>query len=250
VFGGHLLAELTVAAGRMDPAKVVKSTHGVFSRTVSGDEPADVDVEVLHSGRALTTVSATLHQRGTECARATVLLTSVEADLIRHGSEMPPVAGPEAGVTDVDGFGREVGIVGGIDRSDPAVVAPPELYFWVRMPGPIPDQLTAQALLAHATAGHLMGTHMLPHEGVGERMAHVSFSTGILAHTVSFHEPVDLTQWTLVAQHSTYTGRGRAYGTGQVFTEGGDLVASFSQEALMRPFPEGHSPEGRESTIL
>ena len=250
VFGGHLLAELTVAAGRMDPAKTVKSTHGVFSRTVSSAEPVDVDVEVLHSGRALTTTSATVRQRGGECARAIVMLTSVEPDLISHGAEMPKVAGPSESAATVDSFGREVVIVGDIDRSDPEVVALPELSVWMRLPEAAPDQVTAQAALAHATAGYLMGTHMLPHEGIGERMAHASFSTGIVGHTVSFHEPIDPTSWILIAQHSTYAGRGRAYGVGQVFTEGGHLVASFSQEALMRPFPEGHSPAGRESTIL
>ena len=250
VFGGHLLAQLTVAAGRTDPAKTVKSAHGVFSRTVSADEPVEVEVDVVHSGRALTTASTTLRQRGSECARAIVLLTSVEPDLISHRDEMPVVAGPSEGAFTVDSFGREVQIVGGVDRADPGVVAPPELNVWVRVPEAAPDQLAAQAMLAHASAGYLMGTHMLPHEGIGERMAHTDFSTGILGHTVSFHEPVDLTGWMLIAQRSTYTGRGRAYGVGQVFTEGGDLVASFSQEALMRPFPEGQSPAGRESTIL
>jgi len=35
-----------------------------------------------------------------------------------------------------------------------------------------------------------------------------------------------------------------------VFTRDGQLVASFSQEAMVRHFPEGVSPEGQESTIL
>ncbi len=95
-----------------------------------------------------------------------------------------------------------------------------------------------------------MGTAMLPHPGIGERMAHREFSTGIIAHAVSFHEAADPSDWLLVSQESSYTGNGRAYGIGRVFTESGMLVASFNQEAIVRPFPEGHSPEGRESTIL
>jgi acyl-CoA thioesterase II len=81
-------------------------------------------------------------------------------------------------------------------------------------------------------------------------MAHASFSTGIVAHTVSFHEDIDPSQWLLIHQESTAAGRGRAYGVGQVFDRSGVLVASFSQEALMRHFPEGHGAAGRESTVL
>jgi acyl-CoA thioesterase II len=129
-------------------------------------------------------------------------------------------------------------------------VAPPRLSVWIRFPAAGIDQVTSQALVAHASARYLMGTTMLPHSGVGERMAHRAFSTGIIEHTVSFHEKVDLDGWLLVHQESAYAGRGRAYGTGQVFDAAGALLASFSQEALMRPFPEGHSVEGREATVL
>jgi acyl-CoA thioesterase-2 len=54
----------------------------------------------------------------------------------------------------------------------------------------------------------------------------------------------------LLSQQSTYSGRGRAYGSGEVFSNDGRLIASYSQESMIRHFPEGISPEGQESTIL
>ena len=250
IFGGHLLAQLSIAAAQVDTAKTIKSANGIFARTVQADRPAELTVSVLHTGRVLSSASSSIWQDGTERARALVMLTAAEPDLLRHQSTMPDVPGPDETPQWGDGMGEDIRIVGGIDRGDPDTVAPPRLAVWVRFPAPGRDQVTSQALVAHATARYLMGTTMLPHPGVGERMAHRSFSTGIVEHTVSFHEPVDVDRWLLISQESTYTGRGRAYGVGQVFDAGGAMLASFSQEALMRPFPEGHSVEGREATVL
>jgi acyl-CoA thioesterase len=250
VFGGHLLAQMCVAGVQAGDGKLVRSAHGVFARSVKADEPYDVQVDVLHPGRVLASGTVSVWQDGSERARGLVMLTSIEPDLIRHQAAFPTVTSPEDTPAVEDPFGREVRIVDGLDRGDPDVVAPPRLSVWLRFSSAPPEPVVGQALLTHGTAGYLMGTTMLPHPGVGERLAHRDFSTGIVAHTISFHEEVDPQRWNLVTQESTNTGRGRAFGIGQVFNEEGTMVASFSQEAIMRPFPEGHSPEGRESTVL
>jgi acyl-CoA thioesterase-2 len=250
VFGGHLLAQMCVAGARADPSKLIRSAHGIFARSVRADEPYELRVDVLHPGRVLASATVSVWQDGSERSRGLVMLTSVEPDLIRHQAAAPVVSRPEDTPEVEDPFGRHIRIVDGLDRGDPDVVAPPRLSVWLRFDDPPGDPVVGQALLAHGTAGFLMGTTMLPHPGVGERLAHRDFSTGIIAHTISFHDDVDPQRWMLITQESTHTGRGRAYGVGQVFTEEGTMVASFNQEAIMRPFPEGHSPEGRESTVL
>jgi len=65
-------------------------------------------------------------------------------------------------------------------------------------------------------------------------MAHRSLSSGVLALTVSFHEPVRADQWMLYAHESTHAGRGLAYARAQIFAQSGQLLASFSQEAMLR----------------
>lgn len=250
VFGGHLLAQMLVASAHLAPQKRVRSIHGIFAKTVDAAEPCEVTVDPLHSGRVLASATASLWQGGGERARALVMLNASEPDLIRHQAEAPDAGRPEDAKPVEDIFGREVRIAGEVDPHDPEVVAPPRLAVWMRCPGAPVDSPVAQALVAHGSAGFLMRTAMMPHPGISELMAHVAFSTGITAHSVSFHEAIDPTQWLLLSQESTHTGGGRAYGIGQVFTEDGALVASFNQEALMRPFPKGHSPEGREATVL
>ena len=105
-----------------------------------------------------------------------------------------------------------------------------------------------QALLAYATDGFLIGTAMRPHEGIGQALSHVSISTSVLSHTLTFHEPIDASQWHLLAQESPYAGRGRSYGRANIFSDDGQVVASFVQDNMIRDFPEAQRPkEGERS---
>ena len=77
---------------------------------------------------------------------------------------------------------------------------------------------------------------MRPHKGFGEADAHVTLSTGIMSVSIAFHDDVDVTEWLLYANPSTYAGRGLAQGEGRVFTQDGRLVASYSVQAMIRGF--------------
>ena len=57
-------------------------------------------------------------------------------------------------------------------------------------------------------------------------------------------------EWLLIDHESVHAGNGRVFGRADVFTENGRLVASFSQDALVRVWPEGQSPLGREGTAF
>ncbi|HEX4244180.1 MAG TPA: acyl-CoA thioesterase domain-containing protein [Acidimicrobiales bacterium] len=253
VFGGQLLAQMAVAAATADSSgtKWIKSAHGLFARPVLVAEDMDVTVDLLHGGRTLAMVTATVWQGDRPCARGQILLDVGEPDLIRHGSEAPDVDGPDASVPWGDPVeGREIRTVDGVDILDAESTGPAEVYAWVRTSGPSDKAVVNQALLAHATASFLIGTAMRPHAGVGQSVAHRHISTGIVGHTISFHEAVEPGQWLLLANESPFAGRGRAFGRGQVFTQSGQLVASFSQEAMIRHFPAGRSAAGREDTVL
>ena len=126
-------------------------------------------------------------------------------------------------------------IVGDADITDPERTGPPDLDVWTRFVGAPDDPGTSQALLAYATDAFLIGTAMRPHEGVGQAQAHVTISTGVLSHTLTFHEPLNAGDWLLLSHHSTYTGHGRCYGRANVFSEDGTLVASFVQDGMIRP---------------
>jgi acyl-CoA thioesterase len=250
VFGGQLIAHLAVAAARTDPDKRVKSAHGVFMRPVMVADDVEIVVDIAHQGRAFTTTSVSLRQDGRECARGMVLLTAAEPDLIRHAVQAPVVAPPEEGVLRPDPLpDRELRVLGGADIDDAQAVGPPELDVWVRHAA-CDDPVIRMGLLAHASASFLIGAAMRPHTGVGQGIAHRAISTGIIAHTISFHEDAPTSDWMLLHQESTAAGHGRAHGVGHAFDRRGMLVATFTQEGMIREFAEGVSSAGRESTIL
>ncbi len=235
VFGGQLLAQSIVAGLQGHEGKRVKTLHTVFARAASPDTGVEISVDPVHAGRAMASTTVTISQGERICTRSMVLMSAEEPDLIRHAEPAPDVPAP--GGTP-EGPEWVVEIADGVDLSDPDQVGPPELEVWTAFPGAPGDPGVNQALLAFATDGFLIGTAMRPHRGVGQAQAHVTLSTGVLSHTITFHEPVSASKWMLLAHRSLYAGHGRSYGRADVFGPGGELVASFVQDSMIRPMGE------------
>jgi len=250
VFGGQLMAQSVVAGALGHDDKTVKTLHTVFARAAAPDQPVDIAVDRIHAGRALASSTVTISQGDRVCTRSMVLLSTDEPDLIRHADEPPGVFAPPSTGPAMSGSGQwENRIVGDVDIADPDQVGPPELDVWTRFDGAPDDVLVSQALLAFATDGFLIGTAMRPHKGVGQAQAHVSISTGVLSHTLTFHEPFSAAQWLLLAHRSTHAGHGRSYGRAEVFRQDGELVASFVQDAMIRAMAQ-RQPGSSGSTPL
>ena len=62
---------------------------------------------------------------------------------------------------------------------------------------------------------------------------------------VSFHDPVQWDGWIRYHHESSYVGAGMSYVRGQVLTEDGRLVASFTQDAMIRAF----TPNGSATSV-
>lgn len=235
VFGGQLLAQSIVAGSAGQAGKSVKTIHTVFPRGARPDAPLDITVERMHAGRSVASSTVTISQGDQIVTRSLVLLTAEEPDVIRHADEPLRASRPDDVRSNVRGAGVwELGIVGDVDISDPELVGPPELDVWVRFVGAPDDPVTDQALVAYSTDGFLIGTAMRPHPGVGQAQAHVTLSTGVLSHTLTFHERCPAAEWHLLQQWSSYAGHGRSYGRGDIFRTDGQLAASFVQDAMIR----------------
>jgi acyl-CoA thioesterase-2 len=238
IFGGQLLAQSVVAALTGHDGKSVKTVHTVFARSGRPDAPVEIAVDRMHAGRSFASSTVTISQGERLCARSSVLLSADEPDFIRHGDAAPALAvpdGPDAPTQPGEAGAWQVRIAGGVDIDDPALVGPAELEVWSRFAGAPDDPAVDQALLGYATDGFLIATAMRPHAGVGQAQAHVTVSTGVISHTLTFHEPAKAREWVLLSHRSPYAGRGRCYGTANVFRGDGALVASFVQDGMIRP---------------
>ena len=128
VFGGQLLAQSLVAAVAGHEAKQAKTLHTVFARGASPDEPLDITVEPMHTGRAFASSTVTISQGDRLCTRSIVLLSADEPDFITHADPAPAVAPPTDGGV---GAGEwEVRVVDDVDVSDPELAGPPDLDVW------------------------------------------------------------------------------------------------------------------------
>ena len=235
VFGGQLLAQAVMAGLAGQEGKAVKTLHTVFARPAAFESPLDITVERMHAGRSVASSTVTITQGTQICTRSIVLLSALEDDVIRHADGRRSTAVPD----DVAGYVRgeeawELGIVGNVDIADPELVGPPELDVWVRFAGAPEDPAIDQALVSYSTDGFLIGAAMRPHKGVGQAQAHVTLSTGVLSHTLTFHERCPAGEWHLLEQRATYAGHGRSYGRGEIFRSDGQLAASFVQDAMIR----------------
>jgi acyl-CoA thioesterase II len=236
VEGSQVLAQVIVAVAKRFADKSVRSAHAVFSRAIMVGPPVEFEIDVVHEGRSTATAVVFAKQNDRRCITVTALLDVPSEDVIRHHLARPEVAAPaDAHVSPMPMVGRELRLVDVVDVNSPDEVGPPELYAWLHYdPIPTRDDL-AKALIAYFT-GHLgISTTMRAHEGIGTSQSHLTVSTAPLTLTVSFHEPVSWTGWLLYTHESTQVGAGMSYVRGAVHTEQGELIASFAQEALIRP---------------
>jgi acyl-CoA thioesterase II len=236
VEGTQVLAQAIVAVAKRFPDKSVRSAHAVFSRAVMVGAPVELVIDVVHEGRSTATATVSAQQNDRRCITITVLADVPSSDVIRHHVPRAEVAPPaDANVCEMPMVGREVRLVDVVDVNSPDEVGPPELHAWLHYePIPTRDDL-AKALVAYFTGHFGISTTMRAHEGIGTSQAHLTVSTAPMTITVSFHEPVRWDGWLLYTHDSTQVGAGMSYVRGTVHTEEGELIASFAQDAMIRP---------------
>ena len=236
VEGTQVVAQVIVGAAKRFADKSVRSVHAVFSRAVMVGPPVEFEFDVVHEGRSTATAVVFVKQNDRRCITVTALADVPSEDVIRHHLPRPEVTPPaDANISPMPMAGRELRLVDVVDVNSPDEVGPPELYAWLHYdPIPTRDDL-AKALVAYFT-GHLgISTTMRAHKGIGTSQSHVTVSTAPMTITVGFHEPVSWSGWLLYTHESTQVGAGMSYVRGAVHTQEGELIASFAQEALIRP---------------
>lgn len=229
VFGGQLLAQFVRAASLSCPDKSVKSLHAAFPREGRADEPINYDVVRHHVGRSFATLSITATQSKGLIGTASVSM---------HAPEEGPHRQTTDPVGQVPGVEYDVALdlipweTRATDDLNATTVGPPEFEFWMRTPTVDPE--LAPALAAYGTDLTLIGTALRPHDGLSQLGNGTQFTSAVTTHTLWFHQSFRTDEWLLLRQHSPLLSGGRSFGRGDILTHDGVLVASYSQEALLR----------------
>lgn len=250
VFGGQVMGQaLSAAAQTVAADRQVHSFHSYFLR--AGDEklPIVYDVEIMRDGGSFSARRVKAIQKGRPIFYMTCSFQRHEEGF-NHQSQMPEVPGPDGLLNQqelamtlrdkvpakvLEKFMADSPLeMRLVNPSDPFAPkeSEPKRYVWIRANGSIPNDLSVhEYLLAYASDFNFLVTAAQPH-GVsfvtpGMRMATID-------HAMWFHRPLDLNQWLLYAIDSPNAGGGRGFVRGEFYTQSGELVASATQEGLMR----------------
>jgi acyl-CoA thioesterase-2 len=241
VEGSQMLGQSIVAAMRHAPGRRVVSAHMLFLRGADAARALDFELAELSAGRTFTGASVQVRQGGRCCAAGTLLLDSTAPPLVQHAADAPDVPGPyDCPPYDMGVTGRDLRVVDAAYTNDSdAPLGPPLIDCWVRFRQVPEDPAIHAGLLAQFT-GHIpIAAALRPHEGVGQDQAHRTLSMGINAINLSLHREVRADRWMLYRHLSTFAGDGMTHAECRVHDEDGHLLASFSVDAMVRPFGNG-----------
>jgi len=108
----------------------------------------------------------------------------------------------------------------------------PYRYTWFKTIGQLPDDPAIhQYLLAYASDFGLVVTSLYPH---GHSFWEPGMKIASLDHAMWFHRDFRMDDWMLYAMKSPSAGKARGFSNGKIYTRQGKLVASVSQEGLIR----------------
>ena len=249
VEGSQMLGQAIVAAGRHAPGRRVVSASMVFIRAADTDRPIRLHLDELRAGRTFVALGVRVEQASVPCATGSLLLDVTAPDVIRHRVDAPDVAGPhESEPFDMSVVGRDVHVVDGAYTDDAdAPVGPPVIDAWVRYRDVPDDPVLHAALLAQFTGHMSIAAALRPHAGIGQEQAHRALSTAINAITLSFHREVRADRWMLYHHLSSFAGDGMTHSECRVHDEAGDLLASFTVDAMVRNFAAGTTVDEKRS---
>ena len=254
VFGGQVIAQALQAAQSSVPAdKVAHSLHGYFLRGGKEGPPIDYRIARDFDGRSFANRRVVASQEGTPILNLTASFQTAEDGLEHQDCAMPDVAPPEElkpdmelrrqfadAISDMSETQRRLMLrprpieMRTIDRlhwmnSEPKA---PQAHSWFKTVAPLPDDPALhRAIIAYVSDYTLLGTAALPH---GLSWMRGELTGASLDHALWFHRPARADEWLLYCTDSPWSGSGRGFNRGRIFSRDGTLVASVAQEGMIR----------------
>ncbi len=252
VFGGQVISQALVAGARTVSEGVPHSLHAYFLRPGDMAKPIVYEVDRVRDGRSFTTRRVQAIQAGQPILTMIASFQREEGGL-EHQVPMPDVPPPEKLRSSRDlhdewiqeapdlpdrifhSLTRESAIefkpVTPWNPLSPEV-KPPFQHIWFRAAGKLPDSpMLHRCVLAYASDFNLLSTAVRPH---GKTWFDENMVVASIDHALWFHRDLRVDDWLLYSMDSPTSQSGRGFSRGLIYDRRGRLVASVTQENLMR----------------
>ena len=250
LFGGQVLGQsLSAMSQTVEDPRHVHSMHGYFLRPGDAGLPVVYQVDRVRDGGSFSTRRVTAIQKGQPIFTCSASFQYDETGF-EHQTPMPDVVGPENLPSELEMIRQRAHLIPesmrekllcakpiefrpvvGEDPFNPKVTDPIK-YVWFRADGALADSPALHKyLLAYASDFGLLTTSLLPHgKGVWQKDMQVAS----LDHALWFHQDLRADVGLRYALDSPWAGKSRGFSRGSVYNRAGQLVASVTQEGLIR----------------
>jgi acyl-CoA thioesterase-2 len=250
VFGGQVLAQALLAAGKTVAGKAPQSLHAYFVEAGAAEESVDLVVERVRDGRSISTRRVTVEQdgrpllllmasfhtgsEGAEFAEPTPQVPEpLELPVLQDWVHEMPAALQSHGRTWVDQpppldlrIGEPPNFLGGASARGAR-------SHWMRLPRDVGDDPGLHAALLAYASDYLL-LDMIPRANPDHSPTE-SYAGFSLDHALWFHRPVRFDRWHLHTQQTQALSGHLGLVRGTIHDDSGHLVASVMQEGLVRP---------------
>jgi acyl-CoA thioesterase-2 len=240
VFGGLVLGQAALAAGRTAPDPTLHSLHAYFLRGGRPGVPIDYHVERVRDGRTFTARRVLVRQSGDAICDVTASFVHPE-DGISHQDPMPDVPAPETLRDSRDAYPMDDGSLWPLGPIEWRAFEPYDkiadpgestvIHEWFRVRAPLPEDPQLH------TAALVMVSDMGSFGGIERRYGWQGTSfkaSGSLDHAIWVHRPVRWDGWMLMVTNTPVAHAARPLTYRQFYTRDGTIIASMAQEAIFR----------------
>lgn len=251
IYGGQVISQALAAAYRTVDGRGCHSLHAYFLRAGNPNQPVIYEVDrardggsfssrrvvAIQNGKPILNLAASFHaeEPGPDHQRPMPqnmpdpdTLESRDARRERLAQQIDPARRAD--------FLRPSPIeVREVDPRDPIspTVAPDENAVWFRLSRPVTgDQALHHCLLAYASDLYLLTSGLRP---MGESYVTGRVMMASLDHAVWFHRPLNFSNWHLYVMEAPSLSGARGFSRGMIYDQSGALVASTTQEGMLRP---------------
>lgn len=251
VYGGQVLGQALSAAVQTVPQdRHVHSLHAYFLRPGDVHRPIVYDVDRIRDGGSFTTRRVVAIQKGRAIFNMSASF-QIEEDGFSHNDDGPEVSPPEELMTDQERIAKfserlpkflrkralaerpfELRATDPIEDPVAPQQRPPTTAHWLKTVRELDDDPSLHRfLLAYASDFEFLTTSLRPH---GVTWLTPGLQVASVDHAMWFHRPFRVDEWLLHSVHSPSASGARGFVRGKIFDHAGNLVASTSQEGLIR----------------